>query len=408
LLWKPIRVELKERTKASESEDRIIYFDNAATTFPKPESVYQELDRFYRRYGGNAGRGGSPIARVCARLVEETRVDLARWLQAPAPERLIFTSSATHALNLAILGHKFRPGDVVYVTPFEHNSVLRPLEYLRQSKGIIVKQIPFNRHTLECRTGELAAAFQIEPPSMVCIAQASNVFGLMPPVIDIAKLSKQANSSSVVVVDGAQIAGLYPLKLEKGIIDALIFSGHKSLYGPYGVAGLVLGSDWEPETLMYGGTGTFSEKLQMPLTLPSAFEAGSHNVLDIAGLSAAIKWLQSTGRQTIVEQTTRISGQLLGAIAALPDYETISANDRSPWCGVFSFTVRGITPQSVEAILGSKGLTVRAGIHCSPWAHQWLGTDQSGGTVRVSPGFFSSDNDASILLDNLRLIQESI
>lgn len=398
---------MKERTKASESRDRIIYFDNAATTFPKPESVYTEMDSFYRRFGGNAGRGGSPIARICRQLVDETRILLAQWLEAPKPEHLILTSSATQALNLAILGRKFNPGDVVYVTPFEHNSVLRPLEYLRQAQGIIVKQIPFNHHTLECQTSELSVAFQIDPPSMVCITQASNVLGLMPPVDAIAKLSKQSNPDSTVVVDGAQTAGLYPLELREGFIDAFIFSGHKSLYGPFGIAGLILGPEWKPQNLIFGGTGTYSESLQMPSLLPSAYEAGSHNILAIAGLNSSIKWLQSIGRQGITEKIAGISSQLIDRIATLPDFHLFTVKNKSSWCGIFSFNVRNATPQSIETVLGSQELSVRAGLHCAPWAHRWLGTDESGGTVRVSPGYFNSDSEVSSLIDYLEMISSS-
>ncbi len=378
-----------------------IYLDNAATTYPKPERVYQAADAFYRRYGGNAGRGGNPLAKACARLLAETRRQLADWLNAPAPERVIFTPSATHALNLAILGPALslpngadlRPGDAVYATPFEHNSVLRPLEYLRQSKGVQIHKIPFSRRTYACQLDKLSAAFQSAPPAMLCLTQASNVCGAMPPVEAIARLAKAANPRAIVIVDGAQSAGLYPLSLRDGLIDALIFSGHKSLYGPYGVAGLVLATDWRPAPLLFGGTGTISESIRMPADLPAAYEAGSRNIPAIAGLQAALGWLQETGREAIVAHTMKLARQLRDELAALPGIDLHAPPKETPWCGILSFSVEGVTPQSLEAALGAKNIAVRAGLHCAPWAHQWLGTIEDGGTVRVSGGYFNKNAD---------------
>lgn len=381
------------RTAASAPGDALIYLDNAATTFPKPEAVYTAADQFYRRFGGNAGRGNHPLARAGARLLDETRTRLAAWLDAPAPERVILTASATHALNLAIFGQPWRSGDVIYVTPFEHNSVLRPLEQVRQTQGVQLRQIPFQRRTYACALETLAARFQVEPPALVCVTQASNVCGVMPPVLEIARLAKQANPAAIVIVDGAQTAGLYPLPLHEGLIDALVFSGHKALYGPYGVAGLVLATDWRPRPLLFGGTGTFSEQLQMPDHLPSRYEAGSHNLWAIAGLQAALGWLQEIGRTALVEQTLKLAWQLREQLARHPDIELFVPPTETPWCGILSFAVAETVPQAVETALGAQNVAVRAGLHCAPWAHEWLGTQSQGGTVRVSPGWFNRNED---------------
>lgn len=379
----------------------IVYLDNAATTFPKPECVYTAADEFYRRYGGNAGRGGNPLARACARLLAETRERLVAWLDAPSPEQAVFTSSATQALNLAVLGANLRSGDSVYVTPFEHNSVLRPVEHLRQILGIQVRQIPFARRTYACELDKLAAAFQAEPPAMVCVTQASNVCGLMPPIIEIAQLARNFNPRAVIIVDGAQTAGLYPLPLREGLIDAFIFSGHKSLYGPYGVAGLVLASKWRPRPLLFGGTGTVSESVQMPEQLPSAYEAGSHNIWAIAGLHAALGWLQETGRENIVSHTLRLGWQLRDQLACLPKLEIFVPPKELSWCGILSFTMPTITPQTIEATLGAKNIAVRAGLHCAPWAHKWLKTAGDGGTIRTSTSNFSNTYAIKVFLETL-------
>lgn len=365
-------------TKRHDDGDNIIYLDNAATTFPKHASVYEEATAFYARYGGNAGRGGNPLARTCTRLLNETREHLAAWLGFLHPDRILLTSSATHALNMAIFGVDIHPGNFVYATPFEHNSVLRPIEHLRQTRGVQVRQIPFAHRTYHCQLDKLAAAFQTEPPAIVCVTQASNVCGVMPPVREIAHLAKQANPQCIVVVDGAQTAGLYPFSLKDGLIDALIFSGHKSFYGPYGVAGVVLASSWKPALLVFGGTGTFSESIEMPTDIPSAFEAGSHNIWAIAGLHTAVRWLEENGREDIAEHSVRLSQRLRSELTTVPGVEIFAPNGAIPWCGILSIKVDGISPQAVETALGASGIAVRAGLHCAPWSHRWLGTLENG------------------------------
>jgi len=378
--------------------DRLIYLDNAATTYPKPECVYQAADEFYRCWGGNAGRGANPLARKSAVLIAETRYLLSDWLGAPSSERVVFTPSATVALNIAILGTKLRHGDVAYATPFEHNSVLRPLEHLRRSVGIFVQEVPFDRPAMTCQLDRLAARFHVEPPALVCITQASNVCGVMPPVVEIAQLARKTNPGVVIIVDGAQAAGLHPLPLDDGLIDAYTFSGHKSLYGPYGVAGLVLASDWRPDLLLFGGTGTVSESVEMPSDLPSAYEVGSHNVWAIAGLRAALEWLRETEAQTIVAQTLRLAEQLRSELENLSGAQVAAPSKGEPWCGIISFSLQGIRPQAIETALGAAGIAVRAGLHCAPWAHRWLGTTGNGGSVRVSLGYYNSPGDLNLLV----------
>jgi len=386
------------------SEPSLIYLDNAATTFPKPEVVYQAADAFYREFGGNAGRGTNPLARRATELVEETRTLLAEWLGTPTPEQVIFTPSATIALNMAILGSDLRSGDVVYVTPFEHNAVLRPVEHLRQTRGVRVQEIPFDRRTYACDLTQLAATFQFDPPALVCVTQASNVCGLMPPVEEIARRAKAANPRSIIVVDGAQTAGLYPLPLGEGLIDAFIFSGHKALYGPYGVAGLVLASDWRPSPLLFGGTGTFSEQMTMPQTLPSAYEPGSHNVWAIAGLKAAVQWLQDTGREGIVNHTLQLAETLRTKLPKIPGITVYTPPQGQPWCGIVAFTLEGVAPQTLEAALGAQGIAVRAGLHCAPWVHCWLGTEKYGGAVRISIGYFNNHDSIMMNMSFLQIV----
>jgi cysteine desulfurase family protein len=384
------------------NERNIVYLDNAATTFPKPESVYVASDNFYRQAGGNAGRGSNPFARTCTRLVDDTREAAAAWLGIAAPEHVVFTASATHALNLAILGAEVRAGDAVYITPFEHNSVLRAAEHLHQTRGISIRQLPFDRRTYAWHKDKTTAMFQSEPPALLCITQASNVCGYMPPVMEIARSAKQVNPQCIVLVDGAQTAGLYPIALQDSWIDGFVFSGHKSLYAPYGIAGLVLGSGWRPTPLLFGGTGTHSERVQMPDEIPSRYEAGSHNIWAIAGLNAALQWLKQTDRTTIVAYTMELARHLHAALAQTPAIEVhVPAHDTA-WCGIISLTIADIPPQAIETALGAQNIAVRAGLHCAPLTHQWLGTSNNGGSVRISMGYFNTVEDIDSLASSLR------
>ena len=379
------------------SKISLIYLDNAATTYPKPEAVYEAMDCFYRRYGGNAGRGANPLARKASALVDETRLLVAQWLDAP---NVVFTSSATVALNTVILGADLRAGDIVYTTPFEHNSVLRPLEYLRKSRGIEVRVLPFDKLTFACDLGEVERYFQLDKPAMVCATQVSNVTGYMPPVDRIFRCARATNPAVITLVDGAQAAGLSPVDMS--LVDALVFSGHKSLYGPYGIAGIAFGGDWRPLPLLYGGTGTVSESIEMPESGVSRFEAGSHNVSALAGLNAALKWLNETGRDTINAKIAGVTQHLIGAFAGVYGVQLYLPGNISQHYGVVSFAVVGVSPQAVENILGAQNIAVRAGLHCAPWVHEFMSTQDAGGTVRVSPGYLSEVDDVAPLVACVR------
>lgn len=377
----------------------IIYLDNAATTFPKPEAVYQAMDSFYRQFGGNAGRGANPLARKAAGLVDETRAMLRTWLNAL---EVTFAPSATIALNTVLRGAGLRAGDVVYVSPFEHNSVLRPLAHLQKTVGIEVRVLPFNKHTLECQFDEVKKQFRIEPPAMVCVSQVSNVLGLVLPIDELTSMVRLITPDCIILVDGAQAAGLRPLEMSN--IDALVWSGHKSLYGPYGIAGIAFGTHWRPEPLLYGGTGTVSESIDMPQGGVSRLEAGSQNISATAGLNAALRWLNDTGQSAISEHIQELTQHLYNLLCDLSGLVLYLPDNRNLITGIVSFSVDGIKPQVLETALGAQNIAVRAGLHCSPWAHEFINSKASGGTVRVSVGYFNTKQD----IERLRAIVESV
>lgn len=374
----------------------IIYLDNAATTYPKPEIVYKEMDSFYRNFGGNAGRGANPLARRAMALVTETRSMLQDWLEAP---EVVFSSSATIALNTVIFGARLRRGDVVYVSPFEHNSTLRPLEHLRKTIGIEVRLLPFDKQTFICNLDKVKALFRVEPPNMICISQVSNVFGIVLPVSEIANLARQATPSVIILVDGAQAAGLKSLPMS--MIDALVFSGHKSLYGPYGVAGVAFGRAWRPTTFIYGGTGTQSESIDMPAEGAAKYEAGSQNISAIAGLHGALCWLKETGRRELDQKISYLYTQLVGSLSGLSSI-AVFASTHDNESGIVSITSARATPQQVETALGAVNIAVRAGLHCAPWAHEFAGTLRYNGTIRISVGYFNTSEDIEMITRSLR------
>lgn len=378
------------------SDLSVIYLDNAATTYPKPENVYQTMDNFYRNYGGNAGRGTNPLARSASVLVEDTRSSLESWLNIP---EVVFCPSATIALNTAILGAKLKTGDIVYVSPFEHNSVLRPLEYLRKSVGIRIEQLPFDNITFECKLDEVKALFDLEPPAMVCTSIVSNVLGLKLPIDELTILAKSSSESTITIIDGAQAAGL--LEVEASRIDALIFSGHKSLYGPYGIAGIGFGTQWRPLPIIMGGTGTQSESIDTPDSGPSRYEAGSQNIQAIAGLNASLKWLKEVGRASICQHLYGLTKVLSNALSDFPNMTLFRPTNGYSHFGILSLAVDGIMPQAIETALGANRIAIRAGLHCSPWAHQFINSIPYGGTVRISLGQFNTKEDVFAIRDAL-------
>lgn len=378
-----------------------LYLDNAATTFPKPEAVYRAADAFYRTGGGNADRGRYPLARAAAAVIARTRDKLAAWLGARGGDQVILAPSATIALNQVILGTPLGPGAVAYVTPFEHNSALRPLEHLRQTAGVQVRELSFDRQTWAFDAARARAMLQAEPPALLVVSHASNVCGYLLPVAEIVQAARAANPACVVVVDGAQAAGLYPLDLSAGAIDYYVFAGHKALYGPYGIAGFVLGSARRPAPILFGATGTQSDSVAMPLDVPSAYEPGSQNAWAAAGLEAALDWLAAQGRPAVVAPAEETAHAILDRLRALPGVR-VYVPPAERWMGILAFTHAGLAPAAIADALAARGIAVRAGLHCAPWVHRWLGTLERGGVVRLSPSHFTSPTAAETLARALR------
>jgi cysteine desulfurase family protein len=374
----------------------MIYLDNAATTFPKPKSVRRAVQTAMRKYGANPGRSGHDMAAVTAERIFACRRRAAALFGLPAEELVIFTSNCTSALNFAIKG-LVRKGDHIVTSDLEHNAVLRPLEKLRLD-GVITyskaKVIPGDfAATLE----SFRALFQPNTSLVVC-AHASNVFGAVLPVHQLAKLAHDRGAK--IVVDAAQSAGILDIHLARGCLDCVCVPGHKGLYGPSGTGMLLLRTDtFDMDTVLEGGTGSLSALLLQPELLPDKFESGTINTNGIIGLAEGIRTVRQIGLQAIRDHEYELMHVAFDGFSSIKNVRLYTEKPEYPgFVPLISFNVSGFSSEQVAARLNTEGIAVRAGLHCAVSAHQAMGTRQSG-TVRVCPSVFNEKKDVKKLLN---------
>lgn len=365
----------------------IAYFDNAATTFPKPEEVYSFMDKFYRTNGVNVGRGSYDSANTASALTKETRELLLQLFHCEG-KTVIFEPSATIALNQVIRGLKWRRGQTVFITPFEHNAVLRPLNYLKKEYDLKIIQLAVNRQDISYDLERIKYQFQENHPDVVIVSHASNVCGVIAPIEEIFPLAKKYRATTI--VDMAQTAGLIDTNLVDVQADYAIFAGHKTLYGPFGIAGFISTSDIELSPLIYGGTGIESANPFMPDQLPIRYEAGSPNILAIAGINAALKWIKKTGITNIYEKEHNFYQNILNLLSRVKTIKMFVPREKS--VGIVSFLIEGYSSDSLSQFFGEENVYCRFGLQCSPLAHKFLGTFPSG-TIRLSCSVFNTEDD---------------
>lgn len=381
---------------------KFAYFDNAATTYPKPETVYKFMDQFYREYGVNVGRGQYKSASVASKLVEDTRALLCELLNAGC-KNVVFTPSATIALNIIIQGMSLHEGANIYITPFEHNAVTRILEALKVKKNIKVHVLDWDSVSGNYNVDKIQDQFHLAPPDVVVISHASNVCGLVCPVEKIFMAAKKFDA--ITILDMSQTAGLVEIELASSIYDYAVFAGHKTLYAPLGVAGFItsLGSKLSP--IIYGGTGIESANQNMADTIPEKFEAGSLNIQAIAGLNASLKWIKKIRIKNIRSKEEENKDRLINLLKEYVEFNIVG-NFNIDSIGVVSATHKHLSPDNIGQILNEKDVAVRTGLHCAPIAHKTLGTFPAG-TVRFSVSYFTSDEDFKVLKDALDYIEEN-
>jgi cysteine desulfurase / selenocysteine lyase len=373
-----------------------VYLDNAATSYPKPESVHQAMDRFLREAGANPGRSAHRMAVAAASAVAQTRLLVARFFNAPSPEQVAFTLNTTDALNLALKGI-LKPGDNVITISMEHNSVVRPLRKLEKD-GVGITVVGASTEGLVSVEG-LAAAFT-PATRLVAVTHASNVTGTLQPITEIGRLCRVRGVR--LLVDAAQTAGVFPIDVREMGIDLLAFPGHKSLLGPPGTGGLIVGEGISLVTLREGGTGSQSESEEQPESMPDRLESGTLNTVGIAGLGAGLRFIEETRRERIREHEQVLVQRLLRGLAEIHGVTIYGRPPGAERASAVSFNLAGWEPQDAAAVLDATfDLQCRAGLHCAPLAHRTIGSFPAG-TVRFSPGFFNTEEEIDAALEAVK------
>ncbi len=366
----------------------MIYLDNAATTFPKPERVYTETLRCMREYAGNAGRGSHALAVRAADAVYECRCAAARLFGAK-PENVVFTYNATYALNIAIKAFVARRSHVL-ISNFEHNAVLRPVAALAERGELSCGVFDLRAPDI---SAELSVHLLPSTRAVICTL-ASNVCGVRAPMKEIGKFCRE--HGLLFIADGSQAAGHTSVNVNDCGIDVLCLPGHKGLYGPQGTGMLVLSHEIDGETVIEGGAGVNSADTYMPPFLPERYEAGTLACPALAGLCEGIGFVTGVGVDNIAAHENALFLSLASRLADDARF-TVYESDKSS--SVLSFNVVGCDPSEVGRALDGRGICVRTGLHCAPLAHKTLATQ--GGTVRVSFGAFNTEADVRALCDAL-------
>ena len=377
----------------------MIYFDNAATSWPKPPGVTEAMVHFLNQVGANPGRAGHRRAVEAGRIVYNAREAVAELFNAPDPLRIAFGANVTEALNLALLG-LLRPGDHVVTSSMEHNAVMRPLRALENERVEVT--------VVGCSTDgrlDLAALEAAIRPDTVLVAlnHASNVTGTVLPVAEVGAICRHG---PLLLVDAAQTGGAYPIDLQADGIDLFAFTGHKSLGGPMGTGGLIVGERVDEKRitpLVYGGTGSLSEHDQQPDFMPDAFESGTPNAVGLAGLEAGVRWVLERGVNEIRAHEVGLTQALIEELGSIPGVTVYGTLDAELQTATVSFNITGVAPSEVGMRLDEEyGIMCRVGLHCAPAAHKTLGTFP-GGTVRFGLGAFSTMADVFTLLSSVGL-----
>jgi cysteine desulfurase family protein len=375
-----------------------IYLDNAATSHPKPESVYLAVDHALREIGTSPGRGGYRRGLDATRIIFDAREKLAELFGIHDSARLVFTGSATEALNLAIAG-MLRPGDHAVTTTMEHNSVSRPLR-MAETRGASITRIPCDQSGF-LNPRDLAAALRPDT-RLIVLSHCSNVTGTIQPIAEIGRLANRAGVS--LLVDAAQSAGVLPIDVKAMGINLLAAPGHKGLLGPQGTGFLYIGEGLELPPLLVGGTGGHSSDEEQPEEMPARFESGTLNTPGIAGLRAGVEFILTTGSETIHKKELSLVRQLLEGLAELKEISLYGPAPENERGGIVSFTVEGRDPAMIGFTLDQQyDIEVRTGLHCAPWAHRTIGTYPAG-TIRVSPSWFTTEMEIETFLRAMRQI----
>ena len=378
----------------------MIYFDNAATTYPKPEEVYVEMDKINRELAINAGRGSYRAAQQANKLIEETRGRIRQLVKADVINEVVFAPSITIALNQVILGINWEKGDIVYVSPFEHNAVARTLQLVQKRIDIVIKELEMKEDSFELDIEKIKYQFARMNPKAVFCTGVSNVTGYILPIKEIFEESKKY--SAINVLDSAQSLGLIELDSRNIKVDIIAFAGHKTLYGPFGVGGFINMGSVPLNIVIAGGTGSDSLNLDMADEGYGRFEASSKNIIAIGGLNKAIEVLNI---EENYKHEKMLTDYILDRLEPQNKIITYSKMSRDNQIGIVSFNIKGLQSEDVGMILDEDfDIAVRTGYHCAPFIHKYLRDEEYLGTVRIGIGRFNTVEQVDKLLEAVKEI----
>ena len=373
-----------------------VYLDNAATSWPKPETVYRAVDHFMREIGATPGRGGYQQEEVAQQIADETRAALAQLFHTPDPQGVAFTLNATQAINMALKG-LLHPGDHVVTSSIEHNAVWRPLKVL-EKRGIEVTTVPCAPNGV-LDPADVEAALRPHT-RLIAMLHASNVLGTLLPIAEVGEIAH--HHGLLLLVDAAQTAGAYPIDMQAMGIDLLAFAGHKGIYGPQGTGGLVVRPGIQLETWVEGGSGILSRPDTMPDELPIRLEAGTQNAAGLAGLLAGVRFVLEHGVESIRAHEMALAGRLIEHLKTMPGVSVLGPENLAQRTAVVAITVDGYVPDQLSAVLDKVfGVAARAGLHCAPQAHRVAGTLENG-ALRFSPGYFTTAEEIDYAVEALQ------
>ncbi|MDO9087253.1 MAG: aminotransferase class V-fold PLP-dependent enzyme [Anaerolineaceae bacterium] len=392
---------IKDNTPSAVTPDGAIYFDSAATSWPKPPGVAAAMLDYLERVGANPGRSGHRASIEAGRIMYQTRELVAETFNCNDPMRVAFTLNITQAINL-VLQRLLKPGDHVLTSSMEHNSVMRPLRAL-EHEGVELNCVACD---VEGKLNPVDLEKLILPHTrLIVLNHASNVSGTILPLREVAEITRKHNI--LLLVDAAQTAGVLPIDIQADQIDFLTFTGHKSLYGPTGTGGVIFGERVDIEMvrpLTRGGTGSRSEREEQPDFLPDRFESGTQNVVGLAGLGASLKWLQELGISELRLQEEELCAYLLHGLKGIPGITIYGPKESIQQTATVAINLAGYSPAELGLILDDEyGILCRAGLHCAPAAHRTLGTFPTG-SVRISLGAFHQKRDIDSVLQALQNI----
>jgi cysteine desulfurase / selenocysteine lyase len=372
-------------------EEQLIYFDNAATVWPKPEGVYKFMDEFFRTHGVNPGRSGYDLAMEAGSLLDGTRKRLTRFFggDEDVPSRLVFGYNVTDALNLAIPG-LVGTGDHIITTNLEHNSVIRPVNHMVRDHGAEATFVPFDSQGF-VEPEAIRKAFRSNT-RLVIVNHGSNVIGTVQPLKEIGEIC--CEHGVTFVVDSAQTAGVIPINMKEMNIDVLAFTGHKALMGSMGIGGLCVRKHVEIRQVRSGGTGVRSADPFHLRDYPWRLEYGTPNMVGVASLWAGQDWLEQHGVENIHRQEVMLARRLVDGLRNIEGVQLYCCDSLDNHLSTILMNLEGVDPGDVGTMLDvDHNIATRTGLHCAPLVHRQLGTESSDGGVRFSVGAFNTEAD---------------